>query len=65
MARALADAAGAQAPRPVTTGEFRLGDVRHVFACAERAKDLLGFAAQEPFRDGMARFARSPFGDAG
>jgi dTDP-L-rhamnose 4-epimerase len=60
MARALADAAGPDAPRPVVTGEFRLGDVRHVFASAERAERVLGFSATEDFGEGMAEFARSP-----
>ncbi len=53
MAGALADAVGPSAPRPVTTGEFRLGDVRHVFASAERARAQLGFAAAEDFAAGM------------
>ncbi len=60
MARALADAAGQNAPRPQVTGEFRLGDVRHVFASAERAKLMLGFTASEDFHAGMAEFSRSP-----
>ena len=60
MAEALADAAGNGAPRPLVTGEFRLGDVRHVFASAERAERVLGFRAAEDFHEGMAEFARSP-----
>jgi dTDP-L-rhamnose 4-epimerase len=60
MACALADAAGPDAPRPQVTGEYRLGDVRHVFASAERAELVLGFCAREDFRTGMAEFARSP-----
>ena len=60
MAQALADAAGPDAPRPVVTGEFRLGDVRHVFASPRRAQRVLGFAASEDFHEGMAEFARSP-----
>ena len=39
------------------TGEFRLGDVRHVFACAERARDVLGFSAAVGFAEGVAEFA--------
>ncbi len=54
MAGALADAAAAGAPRPVVTGEWRLGDVRHVFASTTFAKDVLGFEAQEDFAAGMA-----------
>lgn len=45
------------APPPRTTGEFRLGDVRHVFASPERADARLGFRAREPFADGIAEFA--------
>jgi dTDP-L-rhamnose 4-epimerase len=40
MARALADAF--DGPAPVTTGEFRLGDVRHVVASPARASADLG-----------------------
>jgi len=60
MAEALADAAGAAAPRPLVTGEFRLGDVRHVFASPQRAEQGLDFKAAEDFHQGMAEFARSP-----
>jgi dTDP-L-rhamnose 4-epimerase len=60
MAEALAEAAGPDAPRPTVTGEYRLGDVRHVFASAERAAGALGFEAREDFRAGMAEFAHAP-----
>ena len=60
MAGALAAAAGPGAPPPIVTGEFRLGDVRHVFASARRAERLLGFRAQEGFEAGMAEFAVAP-----
>ena len=53
MAQALCDAAGAGAPRPLVTGDFRMGDVRHVFAAAGRARTTLEFAAQEDFAAGM------------
>jgi dTDP-L-rhamnose 4-epimerase len=52
-AAALCDAAGPGAPRPLVTGEFRLGDVRHVFAAPDRARTVLGFRAQEDFAAGM------------
>lgn len=58
MAQSLARAAGADAPQPIVTGQFRLGDVRHVFADARRAQQLLGFTAQEPFDAGMRELAR-------
>ncbi len=44
----------------VTTGEYRLGDVRHVFASPERARRELGFEAAISFVDGMREFARAP-----
>jgi dTDP-L-rhamnose 4-epimerase len=44
-------------PEPVVTGEWRAGDVRHVFASAERAAGALGFAAREDFDAGMREFA--------
>ena len=60
MARALSQAAGPQAPAPVITGDYRLGDVRHVFASVERAESVLGFRAAEDFTAGMAEFSRAP-----
>ena len=59
MAQALADAAGPDAPRPLITGEYRLGDVRHVFASPERASERLGFRAGEDFAHGMRELARA------
>jgi dTDP-L-rhamnose 4-epimerase len=60
LAHALAAAYGKDAPAPVVTGEFRLGDVRHVFASADRARDRLGFSASEDFAAGMVEFTRAP-----
>jgi dTDP-L-rhamnose 4-epimerase len=59
LARALA-AAHAPAPEPVMTGDFRLGDVRHVFASPERAAHRLGFRARVPFAEGMRELAAAP-----
>ena len=39
------------------TGEFRLGDVRHVFADPGRAREELGFVAEVDLAAGMAEFA--------
>jgi dTDP-L-rhamnose 4-epimerase len=58
MARALSASFGAT--ETLVTGEFRLGDVRHVFASVERAGARLGFRAEIEFHDGMAKFARAP-----
>jgi dTDP-L-rhamnose 4-epimerase len=56
LADTLADAAGPGAPRPVRTGEYRRGDVRHVFASPARAAAELGFQACESFEDAMREF---------
>jgi dTDP-L-rhamnose 4-epimerase len=64
LAQALTAAAGPDAPPPVTTGDFRLGDVRHVFASARKAEAELGFKATEGFDAGMAEFARAPLRSA-
>jgi dTDP-L-rhamnose 4-epimerase len=44
----------------VSTGEYRLGDVRHIFASAQRAAQELGFQAREDFAEGMREFASAP-----
>lgn len=64
MAAAL-HAAHRGAPEPVVTGEYRLGDVRHVVADPSRSCELLGFTAQEDFHVGMAEFAHAPLRDTG
>ncbi|WP_328824333.1 NAD-dependent epimerase/dehydratase family protein [Verrucosispora sioxanthis] len=58
MAAELARAAGG--PTPVVTGEFRLGDVRHVVASPARAQDELGFRAAVRLADGVRQFAHAP-----
>jgi dTDP-L-rhamnose 4-epimerase len=58
MAAALAEAFGG--PAPQVTGQFRIGDVRHVVASPELARAELGFAARTTFRQGMAEFAGAP-----
>jgi dTDP-L-rhamnose 4-epimerase len=55
MAVALAEAYGG--PGPVVTGDYRLGDVRHIVASPERAASELGFRAAISFKDGMTEFA--------
>lgn len=56
MADALATAAGG--PRPVVTGEYRLGDVRHITADSSRAREHLGWHAQRDFAEGVAELMR-------
>jgi dTDP-L-rhamnose 4-epimerase len=67
MASALAGAFGGSGGsgssggiEPVVTGEYRLGDVRHIVASPEGAARDLGFRAQTRFAAGMAEFARAP-----
>ncbi|MEU6995272.1 NAD-dependent epimerase/dehydratase family protein [Streptomyces sp. NPDC046465] len=55
MARALAAAYGG--PEPVVTGEYRLGDVRHITADSSRLRAELGCEAEVGFLVGMAEFA--------
>jgi dTDP-L-rhamnose 4-epimerase len=55
LAEALSRAIGG--PPPTVTGEFRLGDVRHVFASTRRARAELGFDARAPFEVGVREFA--------
>jgi dTDP-L-rhamnose 4-epimerase len=54
---ALALHAALGGPRPEITGEFRAGDVRHVFADATAAASRLGFRAREDLAAGMAELA--------
>ena len=58
MARALADAYGG--PQPQVTGEYRLGDVRHITASSARLRRETGWSARVGFADGMKRFAHAP-----
>jgi dTDP-L-rhamnose 4-epimerase len=45
---------------PDVTGEFRLGDVRHIVASPAAAEHELGFRAQVSFADGVREFAHAP-----
>ena len=60
LAEALTPAAGIGSPSPRVAGGYRIGDVRHVFADTERARNRLGFVAEVPFDDGMREFASAP-----
>ena len=55
LAAGLAEAVGG--PTPVVTGQFRLGDVRHVTASSERLRGELGWRARVEFADGLKEFA--------
>lgn len=58
MAELLAAAAGGPAPR--VTGEYRLGDVRHVTASSARAMDVLGYRPAVSLSEGIKEFATAP-----
>ncbi|PPF63231.1 NAD-dependent dehydratase [Clavibacter michiganensis] len=62
MAEALASEAGGSAP--VTTGEYRLGDVRHITASSERLRTELGWEPRMTFEEGMREFATAPLRSA-
>ncbi|HZE41930.1 MAG TPA: NAD-dependent epimerase/dehydratase family protein [Stackebrandtia sp.] len=58
MAAVLARAYGG--PDPVVTGEYRLGDVRHVTASIARITAELGWRPRVAFDDGISAFAHAP-----
>ncbi|MBM7442385.1 NAD(P)-dependent oxidoreductase [Streptomyces sp. HB132] len=62
MAAALASAYGG--PAPVVTGEYRLGDVRHVTADSRRLREELGWRPEVGFVPGMVQFAEEPLREA-
>lgn len=57
MAHALAAAYGG--PEPVVTGEYRLGDVRHITADSARLRAESGWKAEVGFAEGMREFAEA------
>lgn len=57
MAAALARAL--RGPEPVVTGQYRLGDVRHITADSSRLRDALGWQPMIGFEDGMAELAQA------
>jgi dTDP-L-rhamnose 4-epimerase len=58
FAASLSAAAGGSAP--IVTGEYRLGDVRHITASSQRIRDELGWMPAVGFDDGIAEFATAP-----
>ncbi|MFJ3982570.1 NAD-dependent epimerase/dehydratase family protein [Streptomyces fungicidicus] len=61
MAGALASAYGG--PDPVVTGEYRLGDVRHITADSSRLRAALGWRPEVGFEEGMREFASAGLRD--
>jgi dTDP-L-rhamnose 4-epimerase len=58
LATALSAALGGRAP--IVTGEYRSGDVRHIFASSERADRELDLGPRLPFTDGMRDLVAAP-----
>lgn len=55
MACALAEVMNG--PKPIVTGQYRLGDVRHITADSSRLRDELHWRSQVDFSKGMAELA--------
>lgn len=53
----LADAMGRPDLQPETLGKSRIGDIRHCFCDATKARDMLGFEAMKDFDEGLAGLA--------
>jgi dTDP-L-rhamnose 4-epimerase len=47
-------------PAPIVTGEYRLGDVRHITASSARLQAELGWSPSVSFDEGMREFATAP-----
>jgi dTDP-L-rhamnose 4-epimerase len=58
LAAALSALSGGAAP--VTTGQYRVGDVRHITASSNRIKNELGWAPAVGFDAGMRELATAP-----
>lgn len=58
LAAVLAEAAGT--PPPQVTGEYRIGDVRHIFASPRRLISELGWKPAVEFETGIRQFAMAP-----
>ena len=52
MAKLMSAAIGG--PPPVTTGQYRLGDVRHITADCSKAARMLGWSSRIRLEDGIA-----------
>jgi dTDP-L-rhamnose 4-epimerase len=57
---AFALSAAVSGPAPVITGEYRLGDVRHITASSARIRAELGWTSTVSFENGIREFATDP-----
>ena len=63
--RTIGDLARALSDRPpLITGEYRLGDVRHITASSQRLREELGWRPTVPFAEGMREFVTAPLREA-
>ncbi|KZF09556.1 NAD-dependent dehydratase [Rhodococcus sp. EPR-157] len=62
VAQTLSDAC--DGPAPEITGKYRSGDVRHIVASPELAREKIGFSAAIPPDVGLCEFATAPLRDA-
>jgi dTDP-L-rhamnose 4-epimerase len=60
MADAVCSGIGDGTIQPVVTGEYRIGDVRHINASPDLARTALGFVAQVDPASGLRQFATAP-----
>ncbi|HEY0778534.1 MAG TPA: NAD-dependent epimerase/dehydratase family protein [Gemmatirosa sp.] len=58
IAGRLAEVMGKAYLAPEVTGKYRVGDIRHCVADVTRARDLLGYAPQVDFDDGLRELAQ-------
>ncbi|MBA2553943.1 MAG: NAD-dependent epimerase/dehydratase family protein [Geodermatophilaceae bacterium] len=63
VAQLIAAATGEERLEPTVTGQYRSGDVRHIVASPQRAREELGFTATVAPPDGLAAFAEAPLRD--
>ncbi|MGH7907458.1 MAG: NAD-dependent epimerase/dehydratase family protein [Candidatus Binataceae bacterium] len=57
LARRMAQVLGKQGLRPVATGKYRVGDIRHCFADISRARSVLGYHPRVTLEEGLAELA--------
>jgi len=60
LAEYVCDGVDPTAPRPVITGRYRAGDVRHINASPALAQQTFGFNARVNHQDGLTVFATAP-----
>ena len=62
LAEYVCDGVDPTAPRPVITGQYRAGDVRHINASPELAQKTFGFiTARIKHHDGLTAFATARY----